>query len=86
MVFGDSSAGKSYLVNSICSLIPEEDQLVLSSASARSFEHASEEMLKHKFIVVQEIEGMEDVEPTIRVMQSEGKLSRFVTVKNEVTD
>jgi hypothetical protein len=85
VVFGDSSAGKSYLVNSICSLIPEEDLLVLSSASARSFEHASEGQLKHKFIVVQEIEGMEQVESTIRVMQSEGKLARFFAVKNEET-
>ena len=85
VVFGDSSAGKSYLVSSICSLIPEEDLLVLSSASARSFEHATEEQLKHKFIVVQEIEGMEQVESTIRVMQSEGKLARFFAVKNEET-
>jgi DNA primase catalytic core len=86
VVFGDSSGGKSYLVNRICSLIPNEDLLLLSSASPRSFEHASEDMLKHKFIVVQEIEGMEEVEPTIRIMQSEGRLSRLVSVKNEVTD
>jgi DNA primase len=86
VVFGDSSAGKSYLVNRICDLIPKEDLLILSSASARSFEHASEEMLKHKFIVVQEIEGLEAVEPTIRIMQSEGRLSRLVPVKNELTD
>lgn len=85
VVFGDSSAGKSYLVTSICGLIPEEDLLVLSSASARSFEHATEDQLKHKFIVVQEIEGMEQVEPTIRVMQSEGKLARFFAVKKEET-
>ena len=86
VVFGDSSAGKSYLVNRICDLIPTEDLLILSSASARSFEHASEDMLKHKFIVVQEIEGLDAVEPTIRIMQSEGRLSRLVPVKNEVTD
>jgi DNA primase catalytic core len=86
VVFGDSSAGKSYLVNCICSLIPKEDLLILSSASPRSFEHASEAMLKHKFIVVQEIEGMDEVEPIIRIMQSEGRLSRLVPVKNEVTD
>ena len=86
VVFGDSSAGKSYLVNRICDLIPKEDLLMLSSASERSFEHASEDTLKHKFIVVQEIEGLEAVEPTIRIMQSEGRLSRLVSVKNEVTD
>ena len=86
VVFGDSSAGKSYLVTSISSLIPEEDLLVLSSASARSFEHAAESQLKNKFIVVQEMEGMEQVESTIRVMQSEGRLARFVTVKNEETN
>jgi len=85
VIFGDSSGGKSHLVTSICSLIPEEDKLVLSSASAKSFEHASEEQLKHKFIVLQEIEGMEEVEPTIRIMQSEGRLARFVATKNETT-
>jgi DNA primase catalytic core len=85
VVFGDSSSGKSHLVNSICSLLPEEDQMVLSSASAKSFEYGSEKQLKHKVIVVQESEGMADVEPTIRLMQSEGKLARYVTVKNEET-
>jgi DNA primase catalytic core len=83
VVFGDSSAGKSHLVKSICSLIPDEDKLVLSSASAKSFEHAREDQLKHKFIVLQEIEGMEEVEATLRVIQSEGKLARFVATKNE---
>ena len=86
VVFGDSSAGKSYLVNSICGLIPKEDLFILSSASPRSFEHATEGQLKNKFIVIQEMEGMEQVEPTIRVMQSEGRLARFVTVKNEETN
>jgi DNA primase catalytic core len=81
VLFGDSSTGKSYLLNTISSLCPEEDRLIITSASSRAFEYGTEEQLKNKFIVIQEIQGMKDVEATIRVMQSEGKLARYVTQK-----
>lgn len=81
VIFGKSSSGKSYLVNAIEKFIPPEDKLILSSSSARAFEYLGD-WLKHKFVLVQEWEGLEGILPTIRTLQSEGKLSRLVTIQN----
>ena len=81
VIFGQSSSGKSFLANAISKFIPKEDRLILSSSSARAFEYLGGQ-LKHKFVLIQEWEGMEAILPTIRTLQSEGRLSRLVTVKN----
>ena len=81
VIFGKSSSGKSFLANAIEKFVPPEDKLVLSSSSARALEYSGD-FLKHKFLLVQEWEGMEGILPTIRTLQSEGKLSRLVTIQN----
>ncbi len=82
VVFGQSSSGKSHLSNTIGKMVPPEDSLILSSASARSLEYSSEQLLKHKFILIQEWEGAEAVLATIRTLQSEGRLNRLVSVED----
>jgi DNA primase catalytic core len=84
-VFAQSSSGKSHLVNTVAEFIPSEGKLILSSASTRALEYIDEKALKHRFFVIQELEGAEDVLPTLRVLQSEGKLARLVTIQDPVT-
>ena len=81
VIFGQSSSGKSYLANAIEQFIPPEDKFTLSSSSARAFEYLGEQLM-HKCILIQEWEGIESILPTIRTLQSEGKLSRMSTVEN----
>ena len=85
VIFGQSSSGKSYLANTISEFIPPEDRLVLSSVSPKALNYMGHR-LKHKFILVQEWEGIENVLPTIRVLQSEGRLSHLVPRKNPDTN
>ena len=80
VIFGKSSSGKSHLANAVAKFIPDEDTFILSSSTARAFDYADN--LQHKFILVQEYEGIEDNLSTIRVLQSEGKLTRAVSVKS----
>ena len=79
VIFGKSSSGKSYLANTIEEFIPPEDSLSLSSSSGRGFEYLGSQ-LQHKCVLIQEWEGAENILPTIRTLQSEGKLNRLVTV------
>lgn len=81
VIFGKSSSGKSLLANAILKFVPKEDRFDLSSASSQAFNYMGDR-LKHKFVLVQEWEGIEKILPTIRVLQSEGKLSRLVTIQN----
>ncbi|MBW1690782.1 MAG: hypothetical protein JRJ70_08560 [Deltaproteobacteria bacterium] len=85
VIFGKSSSGKSYLANAVEQFMPEEDTLVLSSVSAKALEYAGDQ-LKHKCILVQEWEGLKEVLPTLRTLQSEGKLARFVTIRDPITN
>jgi hypothetical protein len=84
VIFGKSSSGKSYLANAIEQFMPEEDCLALSSVSAKALEYMGDQ-LRHKFILVQEWEGLTEALPTLRTLQSEGKLARLVTVIDPIT-
>lgn len=84
VIFGQSSTGKSFLANTIGKFVPPEDRLILSSSSPKGFEYLGEQ-LKNKFVLIQELEGATDVLPTIRTLQSEGKLARLVTISDPET-
>jgi len=84
VIFGQSSSGKSWLANSIGDFIPDEDRIRLSSASDRAIEYLGSR-IKHKWLLVQEFEGIQNILPTIRTLQSEGRLNRLVTIQDPET-
>ena len=86
IIFAKSSTGKSYLAIKIGLLTPPEDRLILSSASTRSLDYIEENAIKHKYFLIQEIQGAEEILPTIRILQSEGILERLVTIIDPVTN
>lgn len=86
VLFARTSTGKSYLVNTIAELVPPEDRLILTSATARSLDYLEgDSAIKEKFLVVQEIHGVREVEDNIRLIQSEGKLTRIYAVPDPAT-
>lgn len=85
VVFGQSSSGKSELVKKVLSTVPEEDVLEYSSLSSRAFDYRPENELVGKVISIAEYEGTVDIEYTIRTAQSEGKITRGYTVRDETT-
>ncbi len=86
IIFAQSSTGKSYLVNIIAEFIPPEGKLILSSVSARALEYVNEEDIQHKFLLIQELDGADEIMPTLRVLQSEGRLARLVTIQDPQTN
>jgi DNA repair photolyase/energy-coupling factor transporter ATP-binding protein EcfA2 len=77
-IFGKSSSGKSHLVNTIEKFMPEEETVVLSSMTPKALEYM-EDQLRHKLLLIQEWEGLTEALPTLRTLQSEGKLARLHT-------
>jgi energy-coupling factor transporter ATP-binding protein EcfA2 len=82
VLFGYSAAGKSHLVNTVGELVPPEDRFILTSGSARSLDYLSSDKIREKILIVQEIHGQKEIEENIRIMQSEGKLTRISPVFN----
>lgn len=83
VIFGKSSSGKSHLANAIEQFMPGEETLVLSSMTAKALEYMGDQ-LRHKLLVVQEWEGLTEALPTLRTLQSEGKLARLHTAVDPV--
>jgi len=85
LIRSQSSSGKSFLIDTICSLMPAEDVHILTSLSPQALYYMPDDGLKHKFIAIDEKHGADDVEYPIRSLQSGGKLSRAVPIKNPST-
>lgn len=84
VVFGQSSSGKSELVKKVISTVPPEDVYEFTSMTARSLDYREDDLIG-KVISISELNGTEEVEHTLRVAQSEGRLMRAYTIKDENT-
>lgn len=84
IVFGQSSSGKSELVKKVISTMPDEDVLEFTSMTARALDYREDDLI-NKIISISELNGTEEIDHTLRVAQSEQRLMRAYTVKDEVT-
>jgi len=82
IIVSRSSAGKSYLIDTIKKLIPPEDVVSVTSLSDQALNYLPEEGLLHKFLVMGEAVHSEIIEHQLREMLSNHELSRLVTMKD----
>ena len=85
IVSSQSASGKSYLIDTVKALMPEEDVVSLTSLSDQALNYFSEDGLMHKFLVMGEAVHSSSVEHQIREMLSAKELSRLVAMKDEKT-
>ncbi len=85
LIRSQSSSGKSYLIKLICNLLPAEDVHKWTRATPQALYYMPEDALKHKFIAIDEKEGIEEAEYPIRSLQSEGSITLSVPIKNPTT-
>jgi len=85
IVSSQSASGKSYLIDTVKTLMPEEDVVSMTSLSDQALNYLSEDGLMHKFLVMGEAVHAPSVEHQIREMLSAKELSRLVAVKDEKT-
>ncbi len=82
VVKGESSVGKSYVVQQVLKLFPKDSYIDITDATAQSFYYAPEDHFAHKIIIIFEKHGGEKADYSIRSLQSEKKLKIQVTVKD----
>jgi len=85
IVVSQSSAGKSYLIDTVKKLIPPEEVVSMTSLSDQALNYLDENALLHKFLVMGEAVHSEAVEHQVREMLSAHELSRLVTMKDPKT-
>lgn len=79
---GASGTGKTYLQEKVGALMPPEDKLEITTLSENAFYYFGKEELKHKLILIEDLDGATEVLYPLRELQSKRKISKTVTLKD----
>ena len=79
---GSSGTGKTYLQEKISELIPEQDKLEITILSENAFYYFDRKELKHKLVLIEDMDGAENVLYPLRELQSKMKISKTIPIKD----
>ena len=85
MIQSRSAAGKSYLQDTILSLIPQEDYIKYTRLTDQALFYKESDSLAHKILAIEELDGMNGAIYSIRTIQSSKKITVAYTGKDPVT-
>jgi len=79
---GASGTGKTYLQEKISELVPEQDKLEITILSENAFYYFDRKELKHKLVLIEDMDGAENVLYPLRELQSKKKISKTIPIKD----
>lgn len=79
---GSSGIGKTHLQEKVSALIPDEDKMESTSLTAAAIYYFGRHDLRHKLVLIEDLDGAEQALFPIRELQSKRKIIRTVPVKN----
>lgn len=79
---GTSGSGKTYLQDKISELIPDEDKITVTSLSENALYYFGQTELRNKLILIEDLDGAEDVLYPLRELQTKQKISKTVALKD----
>jgi DNA primase len=75
VVVSRSGAGKTTLQNAVCAFVPEEHLVKYSRLTGQALFYKEDGALKHKVLAIEEEEGMSEAMYSIKLLQSDQRLS-----------
>jgi DNA primase len=84
-IVSQSGAGKSNLADTLESILPKEEVVRLSRITPQALYYMEKTALKHKALIIEEKEGSDSADYSIRVLQSKKSLTLAVPVKDPQT-
>ena len=79
---GASGTGKTYLQEKVSELIPEEDKKEITILSENAFYYFDRKELKHKLVLIEDMDGAQEVLYPLRELQSKRKISKTIPLKD----
>ena len=79
---GSSGIGKTHLQEKVSALIPEEDKLEITTLSGNAFYYFGQQELRNKLILIEDMDGADEVLYPLREIKSKRKITKTVVVKN----
>ncbi len=79
---GSSGTGKTHLQEKVGELIPEEDKIEITTLSENAFYYFGQRELKHKLILIEDLDGAENVLYPMRELMTKRHISKTIAHKN----
>jgi DNA-binding MarR family transcriptional regulator/energy-coupling factor transporter ATP-binding protein EcfA2 len=79
---GSSGSGKTHLQETVSALIPDEDKREVTTLSNNALYYFGERGLENKLLLIEDLDGAEDVLYPLRELQSKQKISKEVAMKD----
>lgn len=79
--FGSSGTGKSHLQEKVGELMPEEEKIEITSLTENAFYYFGQQELRNKLILIEDLDGAENVLYPLRELQSKRSITKTVTIK-----
>jgi len=79
---GASGTGKTYLQEKVSELIPEQDKLEITILSENAFYYFDRKELKHKLVLIEDMDGVQEVLYPLRELQTKRKISKTIPIKD----
>lgn len=79
---GASGTGKTHLQESVGNLIPDEDKIEITTLSENAFYYFNRTELKHKLILIEDLDGAESALYPIRELQSKKRITKTISRKD----
>lgn len=79
---GSSGIGKTHLQEKVSALIPDEEKMESTSLTAAAIYYFGRHDLRHKLVLIEDLDGAEQALFPIRELQSKRKIIRTVPFKN----
>jgi len=79
---GPSGTGKTYLQEKVSALVPPEAKLEITTLSENALYYFSADELKHKLLLIEDLDGAQEVLYPLRELQSKQKISKTISLKD----
>ncbi len=79
---GASGVGKTHLQEKVAELIPEEDRIEITSLSENAFYYFGQREIKHKVIVIEDLDGVLSSLYPLRELMSKKEIRKTIAHKN----
>jgi DNA primase len=85
IVMGSSGSGKTHLLHGVAAVVPRQHIYVTTSLSENTLYYTPEDFLKHKILLLEDLDGAYNALLPIRELMSNQIISRFSTKTNSRT-
>jgi len=82
MSLAASGQGKTHLQERVAECIPKEDKMEITTLSDNALYYFGREELKHKLLLIEDLDGAEGVLYPLRELQSKRRITKTVTLKD----